>query len=588
MSGRSRRSHGLPVYRIRPSKHKHLSLEKYRGEARRAGRILTVCWMCGKTCRACLSASEAAWPSDMIFRREEALTGPTQAMLSVGQTVGSYRITRQLGEGAMGQVFEGLQEEIGKRVALKVLHPHLAQFPEAVNRFLNEARAVNLIGHPSLVTIFESGRLPDGAAYIVMEYLEGETLSARIQNGALTIADTMRLGRQIASALQAAHEKGIVHRDLKPENVFVVRDPEAASGERAKILDFGIAKLSEEQQGKGALVKTAAGTMLGTPLYMSPEQCDGNVEVDGKSDVYSLGILLFEMLTGEPPFSGLSINAVMLKHVSAPVPHIRDRNPLVPDALGHLLRRMMAKDIVDRPTMVDVANDLEALLSQVPAARSGASLDALAPTLAIVRQTGDGAPAARASLGSRAADGDPVAVRGAVPLQPVRSSVGPVAPASEAGSIGQSPVQSTLALRKRPVWIGVSALVLAAVAGALWLGRGLLFAPKKVRLQVATQGDVDAGRVTSIPVGIDCGYACSERFPKGSRIHLTATPAPGYEFAGWSGDCSDRGPCSLQLRWDQEVQARFVRQAAAPQRPSPPALGGTPSPAQRASHKSRR
>ena len=137
-------------------------------------------------------------------------------MLSVGQTVGSYRVTRLLGEGAMGQVFEGLQEEIGKRVALKVLHPHLAQFPEAVNRFLNEARAVNLIGHPSLVTIFESGRLPDGAAYIVMEYLEGETLSARIQNGGLTIADTMRLGRQIASALKAAHEKGIVHRGLIP------------------------------------------------------------------------------------------------------------------------------------------------------------------------------------------------------------------------------------------------------------------------------------------------------------------------------------------------------------------------------------
>ena len=264
-------------------------------------------------------------------------------MLSVGQTVGSYRITRQLGEGAMGQVFEGLQDEIGKRVAIKVLHPHLAQFPEAVNRFLNEARAVNLIAHPSLVTIFESGRLPDGSAYIVMEFLEGELLLHRIQSGALTITDTMRLGRQIASALQAAHDKNIVHRDLKPENVYIVRDPEAAAGERAKILDFGIAKLSEEQQGKAALVKTVAGTMLGTPLYMSPEQCDGTTDIDGKTDVYALGIMLFEMLTGEPPFSGQSINAVMLKHATAPLPHIRDRNPLVPDPLAHLLRRMLAK-----------------------------------------------------------------------------------------------------------------------------------------------------------------------------------------------------------------------------------------------------
>ncbi len=485
-------------------------------------------------------------------------------MLSVGQTVGSYRITRQLGEGAMGQVFEGLQEEIGKRVALKVLHPHLAQYPEAVNRFLNEARAVNLIGHPSLVTIFESGRLPDGAAYIVMEYLEGEMLLARIQNGALTIADTMRLGRQIASALQAAHEKGIVHRDLKPENVFVVRDPETASGERAKILDFGIAKLSEEQQGKGALVKTAAGTMLGTPLYMSPEQCDGNAAVDGKSDVYSLGVLLFEMLTGEPPFSGLSVNAVMLKHVSAPVPYIRDRNPLVPDPLGDLLRRMMAKDVNDRPTMSEVASELDGLLAQVlgpGAARTGVSLDAVAPVSQSARQTGSGA---RSASGARTtADGAPVAVRGAVPLQPMRSSVGPAAPPSEEGSVGQSPQHAAPSGGKRPLVIVGAALGLVACAAAALFGAGQVLKPRKARLQVATEGDVDAGRVTSLPAGIDCGYACSERFAKGTRVVLMATPSPGYDFAGWSGGCQALEPCNILVRWDQEVRARFVRTSSA-------------------------
>lgn len=139
-------------------------------------------------------------------------------MLSVGQTVGNYRITRLLGEGGMGQVFEAHQEEIGKRVAIKALHGNLAEHPEAVSRFLNEARAVNVIGHPSLVNIFESGRLPDGAVYIIMEFLEGEPLTNRIQNGGLTIADSMRLTRQVASALQAAHNKGIVHRgQLRPK-----------------------------------------------------------------------------------------------------------------------------------------------------------------------------------------------------------------------------------------------------------------------------------------------------------------------------------------------------------------------------------
>lgn len=498
-------------------------------------------------------------------------------MLSVGQTVGSYRITRQLGEGAMGQVFEGLQEEIGKRVAIKVLHPHLAQFPEAVNRFLNEARAVNLIAHPSLVTIFESGRLPDNSAYIVMEFLDGELLSNRVQSGALTIADTMRLGRQIASALQAAHEKNIVHRDLKPENVFVVRDPEAAAGERAKILDFGIAKLSEEQQGKGALVKTAFGTMLGTPLYMSPEQCDGETVIDGKSDVYALGVMLFEMLTGEPPFSGQSINAVMLKHVTAPPPYIRDRNPLVPDPLDHLLRRMLDKSAAARPTMSEVAAELEAMLARpvlsTPAG-AGTSADA---THALTEQPSGRSKVVSATLSEPrrsqhdVADGQPIAVRGAVPLNPLTSSVGPAVPPQAGEATGDSASgHAEKTGRGRRLRIVGALLAVGAVLLAATFATRVVLRPKKVRLRVDTQGEVGAGRVSSDPAGIDCGDLCSTRFVKGTRVKLQASAAPGYTFAGWTGDCQGQEPCSLQLRWDQDVAARFVRSpSSAPTSPVP-------------------
>ena len=499
-------------------------------------------------------------------------------MLSVGQTVGSYRITRQLGEGAMGQVFEGLQDEIGKRVAIKVLHPHLAQFPEAVNRFLNEARAVNLIAHPSLVTIFESGRLPDGSAYIVMEFLEGELLLHRIQSGALTITDTMRLGRQIASALQAAHDKNIVHRDLKPENVYIVRDPEAAAGERAKILDFGIAKLSEEQQGKAALVKTVAGTMLGTPLYMSPEQCDGTTDIDGKTDVYALGIMLFEMLTGEPPFSGQSINAVMLKHATAPLPHIRDRNPLVPDPLAHLLRRMLAKNAAERPGMGEVAGELEGMLARpVVALEEESSADEV--VVLTEQPSGRNKVSARSLNDSRRshpelADGQAVAVRGAVPLNPLASSVGPVLPATDQGEPADLPGErEPQAGRRRGLAVGAGLLGVGALLTIAAVAVSGLLKPKKVRLRIDMQGEIGAGQVRSDPAGIDCGDLCSERFAKGTRVRLQATAAPGFAFAGWSGDCQGQEPCSLQLRWDLNVTARFARSETTE---IPPSTGARP------------
>ncbi|HNN94443.1 MAG TPA: serine/threonine-protein kinase, partial [Pseudomonadota bacterium] len=165
-------------------------------------------------------------------------------MVGVGQRIGNYRVLRKLGQGGMGAVYEAVQEEIGRRAAIKVLLPDFAKDQQSILRFFNEARAVNIIHHPGLVGVFESGRLDDGAAYIVMEYLSGELLTARLEKaGQLAHPDAINISRQIASALRAAHEKGIVHRDLKPDNVMLVADPEMPDGERVKIFDFGIAKL---------------------------------------------------------------------------------------------------------------------------------------------------------------------------------------------------------------------------------------------------------------------------------------------------------------------------------------------------------
>src|SRR6266542_698096 len=186
----------------------------------------------------------------------------------IGTMVGRFRVVRMLGEGGMGQVFEAIQDEIEKRAAVKVLHAELSQNEEIASRFLNEAKAVNIIQHPGIVTIYDYGRLPTGAAFIIMEFLEGESLTRRMQQRVPT-SEILRICRQIASTLSAAHKKGIVHRDLKPDNVMLVADPDVAGGERCKILDFGIAKV-KDLRAEATANQTRDGLVMGTPQYMAP------------------------------------------------------------------------------------------------------------------------------------------------------------------------------------------------------------------------------------------------------------------------------------------------------------------------------
>lgn len=232
---------------------------------------------------------------------------------------------------------------------------------------MNEARAVNRVGHPGLVQVYDANQLPDGTVYLLMELLSGETLSERARRRRFSILESMRFGRQIAGALAAAHSKGIIHRDLKPDNVMIVSDPDTAAGERSKILDFGIAKLIATEGG--VALATSPDVVLGTPLYMSPEQCRGAAGVDERTDVYSLGKMLFWMLTGRPPFVG-SLGDVIAKHMFAELPSLAELCPGAPGGLADLITVLVAKLPQQRPSMSEVAAMLSAIESQVSASET--------------------------------------------------------------------------------------------------------------------------------------------------------------------------------------------------------------------------
>jgi serine/threonine-protein kinase len=264
----------------------------------------------------------------------------------VADVVGSYRIIGKIGAGGMGAVYVAEHTLLGRQAAIKVLQREMSHRQDLVTRFFNEARAATAVKHPGIVEIYDFGYHTDGSAYIVMEYLEGETLASRLRRtGPLPAARAAALGRQVAGALGAAHARGIIHRDLKPDNIFIVRDPDIADGERTKMLDFGIAKLAAGDQS--GISKTRTGEVMGTPAYMSPEQSKGAGNVDARTDLYSLGCILFEMVCGRPPFVAEGGGEVMAQHIFAPVPAPSSITPVTPQ-LEQFLLRALAKDPAHR------------------------------------------------------------------------------------------------------------------------------------------------------------------------------------------------------------------------------------------------
>ena len=291
----------------------------------------------------------------------------------VGQVFGGYRLVTALRSGGMGTVYYAEHTVIGRRAAVKVLHPDVSRNPQLVARFLTEARAANDIRHPNVVEITDLGQSGD-VHYIVMSFLEGETLGERLEREkVLDESTTVRIVRQIASALAAAHDHGIVHRDLKPENVFLLNHPDYP--DYVKVLDFGIAKLIGPQQAN-APHNTVLGMVIGTPAYMSPEQCRGQAELDHRSDIYSLGIMLYEMLTGTVPFRRDSTADVLLAHVrDQPVPPL-DLNPKLSRHISDAIVRALDKDPALRfASMRELRDAIENVVRPAKAAAAAAAIE---------------------------------------------------------------------------------------------------------------------------------------------------------------------------------------------------------------------
>jgi len=282
----------------------------------------------------------------------------------------------------MGVVYIGRHETLSRRVVLKVLRPEMSRYADMVQRFFNEAQAATAIHNPGIVQIFDYGIAPEGSAFIVMELLQGETLTARLKQRPLDVVECCRIGRQIANVLQAAHAASITHRDLKPDNLFLVPDTEVAGGERVKVLDFGIAKLAGELHAVG--VKTRTGVVMGTPSYMSPEQCRSAVTAEPRSDVYSLGCIMFEMVCGRPPFVGGGLGDIIGAHLHSPPLDPRILAPDVPPALAELILHLLAKKPEARPqTMAAVSQRLDEILRALgePPPRAPTPQPMLDPTL---------------------------------------------------------------------------------------------------------------------------------------------------------------------------------------------------------------
>jgi len=443
-------------------------------------------------------------------------------MIEVGNTIGNYLITAKLGEGGMGIVYLAEHPVIGKKVAMKAIHPELSRNPEVISRFMTEAKSVNQIGHEHIVDISDFGTTPDGEFYFVMELLQGEAMSERLKrDGSFPRAQALTIVAQVADALDASHRHGIVHRDLKPENIYLVT--RGSNKDFVKVLDFGLAKLT--QTDEKVTHKTRTGSVMGTPYYMAPEQCEGKASIDHRADIYSLGVILFEMLTGKVLFGGEGYGEIIVKHITMAPPSARSLVPTLPPALDYVLFRALAKKREER--FQSMAEFQTALLDPEKYAQSAPRIGFPDDITGVTRAAG---PMSRAEL-TRASQGRMGTVSGAadgsIPST-FRQGLGEV--------VDELPAKS-----RAPRLVLVAAVAAAAAVGAV----------------VFLKGKPETAEPVRVPAP---AAAVAPKPPATVRVNFNSDPARATVVRADTGQALGVTPLSMEIPYgDAAVEFVFKK-----------------------------